>query len=260
MEPGMKNLASLSAVVVLSAAAAPFGGASAATVNITGYSYEISYGTSIAKNNVVNFAPSGIKDNTTRRQRPWKAGGQVNSTLQNYAVDWYFNGAESGYTNTFTSGSLSFSEHNENNRLEPGNDGGWKSLGTTYGSGLGDPIVFSVLDQNGKGVTNGENNKWPAGYSPSLIFSYASPLYDGNKIAGWELSLTATDWFVFAFNDNGSKDKDHDDYIGLAHVYELAPVPIPGALPLMGSVMGGSYLFRRWRSSRRKKAGSAASA
>jgi hypothetical protein len=251
----MKKLASLSAVVVLGATAAPFAGVSAATVEIEGYSYSINYGSQSKKNNVVDYGPSGIEDNTLWYQKPWKAGGQVNATIDNYLVDWYFNGAESGFTNTFTSGTLSFSEHNENNRLEWGNDDGWLFLDTTTGSGAGDPIDFRVADQNNKGVTNGVNNKWPGSYSPSLIFSYASPIYDGNKLVGWELSLSATDWFVFAFNDKGSKDKDHDDYVGLAHVYAPSEVPLPGALPLMGTVVGGGYLVRRWRN--RKQRGSA---
>ncbi len=249
MKFGMKKLAPLSALVALGATSASFGQALAATVDITGRPYGVRYGHSIEKNNVVNYAPSGIADNTGRRETPWLAGGIVSSTIEDYAVDWYFNGSESGDTNIFTSGALLFAENNQNNNLSSSNDPGWQFLGTTTGSGLG-AIQFSVADQNGGGITNGLDNKKPKGNSPSLIFSYANPIFDGTSIESWVLSLDATDWFVFAFNDPGSKDKDHDDYIGLAHVYAPDPVPVPGALPLMGSVLGGGFLLRRWRNRR----------
>lgn len=255
MKPGMRKLASLTAVLVLGSAATPFGTVSAGTIEISGYSYWVSYGDRVSKNNVVNFAESGISDNTPYRQTPWRAGGAVFSTIENYAVDWYFNGAEADDNNIFSSGALSFMEHNENNNWNPGNDPGYQSLFTTTGSGAGEAIDFSVQDQGKGGVSNGGFNPYPFSTShgsrhyswnapASLIFSYAVPVADG-----WELTLDPTDWFVFAFNDPGSGDHDHDDLIGLAYV---RPVPIPGALPLMGTVIGGSFLLRRLRRSRRK--------
>jgi hypothetical protein len=265
----MKKLASLSALAVIGAVAAPLGGAWAGTIDISGVPYNVTYGTSISKNNVIGDPSSGIA--VPGGPSPWKAEGKwgrfgpyvesaVTATISDYYVDWYFIGAESGDINTFFSGTVSFTEHNENNNYNH-TGGGVQFLGTTSGTGAGLPLDFTVFDTHyglgASGVTNGDNNK-PGKYTPSLIFSYAIQTPDG-----WALTLDSdTEWFVFAYNDPGSKDKDHDDYIGLARVYakEIPPVPIPGALPLMGSVVGGSYLLRRLRRSRRKTTSAAMAA
>lgn len=255
----MKKLVSLSSIAVLSAAA-PLAGALAATIEITGTPYEIQYGTPIGKNNVVTnqFAPNpaGIYDFTGRRNTPWLAGGTVLSEVSDYYVDWYFNGAESGDTINFLSSTVSFSESNQNNRYESGNDPGWQQLGTTLGSGLNSPIPFTLTDTTlSMGIANGANQDPDAGLG-SLIFSYANPVYWKDTLVGWTLSLDATDWFAFAFNDPGSGDKDYDDFIGIGHVRVAevppTPTPLPGALPLMGSVLGGGYLLRKWRARRRR--------
>jgi hypothetical protein len=188
----------------------------------------------------------------------------VLSKVSDYYVDWYFNGAESGDTIKFFAPSISlpdisFSESNQNNNNLDGNDPGWTLRGTTTGSGLNSPIPFSLTDtDHAMTLENGTLDS----HAGSLIFSYAEPFTWHGK-QHWKLTLDATDWFVFAYNDPGSDDKDHDDYVGLAHVRfnELpSPVPLPGALPLMGSVLGGGYLLRRWRSYRNRRTGVAAAA
>jgi hypothetical protein len=247
----MKTISAFGAALALSAAAAiPSGVAHAATINITGSSYSPGYGTSIDKNNVVGFGPSGLSDPTNGAA--WKAGGSVTSNVAYYAVDWYFNGAESGNTNLFfASMALTYTESNENNNFNPGNDPGWKFLGTTTGSGLNTPIKFSVSDLNPAGtVQNGANNA--QGLMASLLFSYVKPTFNSKgEITGWKLTKIPTDWVVFGFDDPGSKDNDYDDYVGVAHVREtLRPTPLPGALPLMGSVLGAGYFWRRWRGNR----------
>jgi hypothetical protein len=203
-------------------------------------------------------------DFTGRRNTPWLAGGTVLSEVSDYYVDWYFNGAESGDTIKFLSSTVSFSEANQNNRFEAGNDPGWLVLGTTLGSGLNSPIPFTLTDTTlSMGITNGANQLPNAGLG-SLIFSYANPVYWKDTLVGWTLSLDATDWFAFAFNDPGSGDKDFDDFVGIGHlrVAEVppTPTPLPGALPLMGSVLGGGYLMRKWRARRRRRTGAALAA
>src|SRR5262249_40724018 len=168
-----------------------------------------------------------------------------------YTVDWYFNGAESGDTIKFsTVGLPSFSENNQNNNYNFGNDPGWKFLGTTSGSGNGSPIPFTVTDLNyGISVANGSNHAPTS--STSLIFSYVIPEFKHGHFKGWELTTTATDWVVFGFDDPGGTDKDFDDYMGLLHVKVAEgppppkPTPLPGALPLMGTVLGAGFFFRR---------------
>jgi hypothetical protein len=256
----MKKLASRSAVAALAALAIPAGTAAAATIEITGNTYSgfPGYGNSLNVNNVVNAPGSGLT--ASFGPNPWKYGGSVLSEVAYYEVDWYFNGAESGNTNKFFSAGISFAEANQNNNYNPGNDGGWQSLGTTSGSGLGAPIPFQVTDTNfatGNTIVDGTNHV-PGPNVASMIYSYAKPKFNRKgELVGWKLTTTETDWFVFAFDDPGSKNDDHDDFVGVARVREVAgppsPVPLPGALPLMGTVVGGGFLLRRWRSYRSRR-------
>jgi hypothetical protein len=267
----MKRLSFLSAVIACGGGALVMGDAVAATVGITGKPYSPQYGSAQEKNNVIGFDPSGFFDAPPSYQKPWRAGGFVYSTLDEYAVDWYFSGAESGdaigfHAESLDSMDVNFTEHDEVN-LYKSNGLTWKSfgtdglLGTTTGSGDGDPATKDRIDfvltdtTRGGGVTNGVNNSKPSAWNnnPSLIFAFVDPTVDGGVLKGWTFSLDASDWFVFAFDDPGSKDNDHDDYIGVAHVYALRPVPVPAALPLMGSLLGGGYLLRKWRKSRARR-------
>ncbi len=78
---GMKKQSSLSALVAFATVGLPFGGAVAASVEITGSTYWgfPGYGSSLNKNNVVNNGPSGIRTWRSRRRssNPWKYGGDV---------------------------------------------------------------------------------------------------------------------------------------------------------------------------------------
>jgi hypothetical protein len=212
-------------------------------------------------NDVVNFWPSGLYDsigrNTWRTQGDTVAG-MVKSNFASYSVDWYFNGAESGDSIKFSVGALSFTETNQNNHLNSGNDPGFQKLGTTSGSGLNTAVLFTLTDlRTGSTVTNGANND-PDGSAMSLMLSYVKPIYDEDgNIIKWKTTKDATDWFAFGLNDNGSRDKDYDDYMGIGFLYGRDEVPgetpIPGAFPLMASVLGGYYLLRRRREARSKR-------
>jgi hypothetical protein len=72
------------------------------------------------------------------------------------------------------------------------------------------------------------------------------------------LTTSVSDWVVFGFNDTGAPDDNHDDFMVAAHItdagLEQNPTPIPGALPLFASVLGGGFLFRRLRNRRQAKA------
>jgi hypothetical protein len=213
----------------------PIGAASAATIEISGA--PLGGNVNLGQNDVVNYIPSGIFDRTNGAA--WKQGGSVSSTVASYNIDWFFNGAESGDTEVFSSMSLSFAEDNQNNDLNPGDSPGWRYLGTTSGSGIG-PLSFSVADETTGGtVVNGVNNVVPTPGVASLIFSYAKPLYqkfrDGAfELVGWKLTLKPSDWFVFAFDDPGGTDADYDDYVGVGHVRmaSISTVPVPSSLIL----------------------------
>ena len=251
----MKMLAGRIAIGAMCAVAVFVSDARASSVTITGTPFGTDgvgafsgYGSSVNKHNVVGYGPSGISDpygGAGWRTQGTTTSSAVFSNLPYFAVDWYFNGAESGHNNRFVSTSLGFTEHNENNRLERGNDPGPLFLGTTTGSGSGSPIPFSLIDLHyGSGVSNGANHK-PGAFIASLMFAYVEPEYSKKgALKGWRLTRKSTDWFAFGFDDQGSRNDDHDDYVGIGHL--RAATPIPGALPLMGTVVGG-YLLARWR-------------
>ena len=235
-------------------------GAQAATITITGAAFGTDgtgafagYGSSIGRNNVVNFGPSGLVDNS--RGQDWVTQGNhtpsaVTTSLSNYGVAWYFNGSESGDVNKlFYSNGLLFQEGNQNNRFNPGNDPGWQFVGTTTGTSA--IIPFSLTDGS-KTVANGANNT-PSSSKGSLMFGYLNPQFDtSGNLTGWKLTKNVTDWFAFGFNDPGSSDRDFDDFMGVGHVTALGggdqnQTPLPAALPLMASVLAGSYLIARRR-------------
>ena len=231
--------------------------AHAATVEITGAKFGTNgivqfpgYGSAIDKNNVVGTTASGLSDPT--KGAGWRTQGNSTSSavianVPTYAVDWYFVGAESGDKIKFLSQSLQFQENNQNNSYNPGNDPGWLKIGTTTGSGLGQPIPFTLTDTNttpNNIIANGANHK-PGAFISSLMFAYVEPVYTRRgALKGWKVTTKPTDWFAFGYDDPGSANNDHDDLMMIGH---LRATPIPGALGLMGSFLGGGYLVRRWR-------------
>ena len=233
----------------------------ASVIDITGGTFGTAFpgysGGNKSKNNVINYSPSEIVDN--KNGSAWHIGGAVLSNIPYFAVDWYFSGAESGDKIKFASGSISFTEYNQNNRHEWGNDPGFQSIGTSSGNGVNTAITFTLFDLNKLvGVTNGVNNHLPGAYIASLMFAYLEPEYKNGKLKGWKVTKNATDWFAFGFNDPGSTDKDHDDYVGVGHAYAIPPppvtqTPIPGALPLMASALGAGSIMRWWRRRRQQR-------
>ena len=215
-------------------------------------------GSNMNKNNVINYDPAGIEDN--KGGSAWHIGGAVLSKIPYFAVDWYFSGAESGDRIKFTSNSVYFTENNQNNRYHSGNDPGFKYIGTSTGGGTNTPIPFKLLDLNSTiGVTNGVNNSLPGAHIASLMFAYLELDYDKKgKFEGWKVTKNPTSWFVFGFNDAGSTDKDHDDFVGVGYAYAIPPppvtqTPVPGALPLLGSVLGAGSLVKWWRRRRQQR-------
>ena len=243
--------------IAVSAGLAIASGAQASTVAITGSSFGtdgvgsfVGYGTSINKNNVVGYGPSKLSD--PYKGSAWLTEGKskssaVFSTVPNYQVSWYFVGAESGHANLFTSLALSYMENDQNNRYQAGNDPGPVLIGTTVGTGIG-PIAFSITDTiAGQKLSNGANQS-PSAFVASLMFAYVEPLYNkkGN-LKGWTLSKVATDWFAFGYDDPGSSNDDHDDFMGVAHVQKIGapvtPTPLPGAFMLMTTLASAGYFM-----------------
>jgi hypothetical protein len=211
----MKDLAIRAAIGALCASGLPSFTADAATVTITGTPINVQYGTSITRHEIVN---GGLGVTAPSKFGVWKTDAKVTTTLPHYHVDWYYLGAESGWDiSFFAAGSFLKKENDE--RLEFA--GEYLGTSTTLDSMKFQPhggkIAFAYLD-----------------VAPDLLSAV--------------LSKTATDWFIFGYNDTGSSDKDYDDYVGFAHVHST---PLPGALPLMATGLGVSYLMSGWARRRR---------
>jgi hypothetical protein len=247
-----------------------------AQFNITGSQYSSGvytvpfplYGPDSGQNNVVNNPGSGLVDATSPAipsSTPWLQGGSVNTIAAgNYTVGWFFAGQEAGDKVTFTTGGtvpISFTANNQNNNCtncpwaSPSAQIGYQFLNTTtYALGANTAIPFSL---SFIGYLSGvANNGGPITPGASLIFSYVAPVYIGDVFQNeWQLQTAPSDWFAFGLNDNGSGDDNHDDYMGFAFVSATGQIPpeatpIPAALPLFGSVLGGGFLFGRFRKRR----------
>ena len=258
----MKVLSAVAGVAICATALISNNVSAASVIDITGGVFGAAYpgysGGNMSKNNVINYDPAGIDDN--KGGSAWQIGGAVLSNIPHFGVDWYFSGAESGDQIKFTSGAVNFTEYNQNNRYASGNDPGFKFMGTSTGSGANTAIPFTLFDVNKLvGVTNGVNNHLPGAYMASLMFAYLEPEYKHGKLKGWKVTKDETNWFAFGFNDPGSTDKDHDDFVGVGYAYAIPPppvtqTPIPGALPLMASVLGAGSFMGWWRRRRQQRA------
>lgn len=244
------------------------------------------YGAVVTSNNVINSpgapATGGILNDPTgpnlTAATPWYQNGQVTTSLASYGVNWFFVGAESGLINTLTAtsvtvGSFSYTENNQNNSAYAGGPpavGPVTFLGTTYG-------ITSVIDfqlswlpggpNPGGTETNSAAQASPGTGLSNMIFSYldmsiacvgvnagCNITNDANKSGDG----TSFGWFAFALNDSGGPDDNHDDFVGLAQVFFVDrgefPTPIPAALPLFASAIGGGFAFSKWRKRRKAQA------
>ena len=217
------------------------------------------YGTLPGQDNVINFAPSHIVDPSPTAANTIQGANLLPGTFSggSYNVAWFYMGSESDNTITFTAPGVSaFPEDNRNNNCCQGSlPLGPAAMGSATGLTSTSAIPFSFNDaSNGHTVTNGSNSAAGSGFA-NFTLSYAS-LIGGNLVIG--SSGTPTDWIIIGFNDNGFNDDNHDDFIVAAQILDAGRetnfTPIPAALPLFGSVLGGGFLFRRLRNRRKAKA------
>ena len=123
-----------------------------------------------------------------------------------------------------------------------------QTVSTTARTSVSTPgFTLTDLHTGASTTNNGTSvNPIPNSGSANLIFAYLTPGTHGFQ---WDLTTTQTNEIAFGFNDNGSGDDNHDDFVAIASVVAggLQDTPIPAALPLFGSVLGGGLLFRRLR-------------
>lgn len=282
MTAGLRHVAL--AVLCSSALIAFEGVAQAGTVSITGGSAltigpNPLYSDHQWSNNVINAAgvpatgsilydPTYPGTGPVNSGTPWLMDSKVSfSGTTGYYVNWYFAGSESGYNITLHAPSITpFTEGNQDNNVLgntwPKLPGGYEYLGQSHYAS-GDPLSFSLTwGSPTQTVDNANQQPTPNTGGASLVFSYlnGSPVTLGGKTY-LELQTSAnSDWFVFALNDSGADD-NHDDFVGFARISpdtSNAPgpslTPIPAALPLFGSVLGGGIVVGKWRKRRKKKA------
>ena len=93
--------------------------------------------------------------------------------------------------------------------------------------------------------------------SYAVFQTVGDPLFDPLLGPGLYLTSTPSDIVVIGYNDTGALDDNHDDMMIIAQIRDRIgenETPIPGALPMLASVLGGGFLFRRLRNRRRAKA------
>ena len=229
------------------------------------------YGSSVEQNNVVNspgapptnsvlFDPTGPTSNSST---PWIQNGQVGISICGACtavIQWFFTGSESGLDVTFrVPGVADFTEGNQNNSAYPGGpplsfEGRVQPLGTTILQ-QGDQIDFSLLWGTGS-VNNNTVQPTSSSGVASLLFAYAD--FSTFETTGFlMLTKTPTDWFVFALNDGGGRDDDHDDFVGFANVSirvtDPSPTPLPGTILFFSGGLGALGLLS-WCRKRRTAA------
>jgi len=229
------------------------------------------YGTAISNNNVVNNPASDVTDTTNGGALIASTAGspailQVNG-LSSYSISWSYLGSESNNVDTFSApGVATFTENNANNNCGtcalPGGSPTSPQTGPVFmglSAGTTQTVNFTLVDTTtGQSISNGTGNAVPGESIANLVFAYAT--FD--PITGvYSYSYSPTSFVVFGFNDNGGADDNHDDFMGVATLLGgtlQGETPIPAALPLFGSVLGGGFMFGKLR--KRRKNGAAVAA
>ena len=247
------------------------------------------YGTAPGDDNVINFGGSTSTGSTVvdtgAAPSTWLGSGlNQNNVLVNsfvsvsgldpthgYTITWTYVGSESDNTiqftvptnpNVFNNGATTTNDDDRNNSCttcQPGHAVNTSTVpmgSTTYLNDGTNIPAFTLADISpgfltGK-VTNGGDNPVPKAFGANLIFSYAS--FDGSN---YTLTSDPTAFVVFAFNDNGFGDDDHDDFVGVMGLVGcgdcinlLQQTPVPAALPLFATGLCALGLLgwrRKWQ-------------
>jgi len=223
------------------------------------------YGNLPNQNNVLNQGPlgmAGVFDDLNGASII--AGAQLRTTTTGaYDVSWNYVGSESDHTLRFTAAGVTggfFDENNANNNCIGCNTAspqiGIQNIGTALNQNALTPAFTFQDQQDPSNVSNGTNPLPGDPGPPNFLMSYAE-FRNGAFGLGWYLTASITDAVVIGLNDSGFRDDNHDDFTLLALIRDSGNennTPIPGALPLFASVLGGGFLFRRLRNRRQAKA------
>ncbi len=166
--------------------------------------------------------------------------GRVSTTASNVTLTYYDIGSESGWTDQLVTQYLT-----DNDDFDGGSGVHLPLPGQLVGSELqvnaglvkldfqcvaglcGDPKPFNVISNQGL---------FPTAPGASLAFAYLDP-------ATFQIVAEATNVVLFALDDRGAgPDDNHDDYVGV-----VVATPVPAALPLFLTALGGAGLLGRRR-------------
>jgi len=194
------------------------------------------------------------------------AGAQLRTTTTGaYDVSWNYVGSESDHVIRFAAAGVvgaAGDENNANNNCvgcifqPPSPQVGIQNMGVALNQNALTPVFSFTDQQDGSFALNGLNPLPGDPGPPNFLMSYAE-FRNGVFGVGWYLTKTITDAVIIGLNDSGFKDDNHDDHTVLALIRDSGNennTPIPGALPLFASVLGGGLLFRRLRNRRQAKA------
>ena len=159
-----------------------------------------------------DLSGEGISNMTT--------GAQLSVDTDGF-VTFYYLAAESGYTNSFNSGSNTITEHNESFKWD-----GWSSF--TISVAANEILDFSFTSATAHALT-------PVDNASSTSLEGLGIMTDGDMSE-----------LVLAYNDNalGTGDADYDDMLVRA---EFSAVPVPAAVWLFGSGLLGLIGIARRR-------------
>ena len=159
-----------------------------------------------------DLSGEGISNMTT--------GAQLSVDMDGF-VTFYYIAAESGYTNSFNSGSNTITEHNESFDWN-----GWSSF--TINVAANEILDFSFTSATAHALT-------PVDNANGTSLEGLGIMTDGNMSE-----------LVLAYNDNalGTGDADFDDMLVRA---EFSAVPVPAAVWLFGSGLLGLMGIARRR-------------
>ncbi len=238
--------------------------ASAATITIVGDSYPTvtpfpGYGTAINQHNVVNSGVSDLTDGDATGSLWFTSDGTdpagvTFTSAGTYQIDYFHVGAESGNTNQLSVGGtnpFTHNESNQNNNIPGGSNPGAYYVGSTLETVVPGPgstfLDFLVRDLDVAGTESNGGSSEPGANVASLMYAYVQ-----RTTTGWVLSAIPTNWFAFGFDDPGSSNDNHDDYVGIAYVKAsngqlTPPVPIPAPLALLLTGLFGLGFLGRWK-------------
>jgi len=222
------------------------------------------YGTDNGDNNVINN-PTGaaIYDDGPPFGTTVVAGANLKAVFSGaYNVSWFYPGSESDNKNLFLGPGVipasGFAETDINQQCTtcaspPSGPDPIQFVGSATNQTDLFPLFRFEDSVDHSGVNNTGNNLDDSG-QPNFLLSYLE-FRNGDQGFGFYLTATPTDLILMGFNDTGAADDNHDDHMIIGQISDAGNenTPIPGALPLFATVLGGGFLFRRLRNRRQAK-------